>query len=512
MNGSEQDFQNAVRFSKATIDMVANFLKSLIEFLEKNHEYEPYRKMLKWLKDAEGKNMPVQYTIKNKCHDEVKAELYKLGVPHILLTDGNILIRPEDVDIVREINREVNIAKGNYFQEVDAVEFENAIATFDKIKDKSIFELQNLNEYELEVLKNKINNISKGLMVGVKHKDTDHNNVLVQSSKVFDMDKTDRYTNDVCKAFLAMKFSLYGLNADTKIAQIDADKKMDEQIAALKGNPDTHYIVGADDSFKAQESEDRSKKYLEIDEHGFRFHVVTRGHINADEYDPLKEYQKGEAVMYNGNPYVAAKDGILAPPGTGLWVEDTAIVDDIPEGGSVSINDIDYELELQRFSDQILNKAIIEDKTILNNHLVADVRTITTDRPEKTLRQMDIATAEKLMIDKINKMIKAKAAAETYIPLDAQDAFSYYTDEASKILQAALNHKVPEGYKNRDIQELYGICKEKNVDFAHYGKFSKDIYAQTNCRNAKKQNKVEVKEIIYNKEKESRSDNGKFNR
>lgn len=453
---AEQSYRDTINVFKTTGDIVKQMIEILIQFCEDNKKFKPYDVMGEWLKKSEN-NIPIEYKIKNGCNKELTGEMYKHGIPYVMLTNGNVLIRPDDLEIVRSINREVNIVKQNYYQEIPGNEFEDAIVRFDGIKDKTVFVIKDLNEYQLEVLKNKVNTISKGFTIGITTYDEEHSDVIVQGSKVFNANKSAEYDMDLCKAYLSMQFSLYGENNEIKIAQIESDKTVDKNVASLKGNPQTHYIVGAEEEFEVIK-----------DSHG----MAILDQNGNPQYDGIKQFIE---IDENGFIYKTAQMG-----------PNNEIIYDTPKGGVVDIDNPDYELELQKYMDMIRDKSILNSPEELRNHLL-DQKTANSNRPQKTAHQLDVSVAERSMVDKIDRMIKERVRNEKRHFDDPNEAFLYYRQEADTILKATRDGKIPPGYKKTDIENIFGICKENGINFKTYGNLGEKVCdIKTESRKARK--------------------------
>ena len=255
----QQQFDSTTKFMAATIDEINMFLKMLSEQLESRAKYAPQREMAKWIKnDGEC----IAYPIQGKCGDELKRELANKGVAFISTADDTkIIIKQPDLELVTSLNERVLTAKGNYYQEIDAAKLETAIAKTDRIKDKEIITLHGLDKYQYEVLKNKCNDITRGFMVGKEEEPDGTISLSVHAQKVIVKDPEKM---DLCKAFAESMLSLNGENSILKRQQVDADERLDREVASLKGCESTHYVIGVDDT----------SKYIEINSQGFEFHRV----------------------------------------------------------------------------------------------------------------------------------------------------------------------------------------------------------------------------------------------
>lgn len=393
MADARQQYEDSLNFMAGVGKSVAQILDMLADYIEANIRYAPQREMARWIKSH---GQCCAYTIKGKCINELKQELNRQGIPYIdVMDDSKIIIKYPDLEQVNDINRDILIGKANYFQEVDAQALENAIASSSRIPDKEILTIHGLNKYECEVLKNKCNDITRGFMVGVTKESGGLYSISIHAPKTYssDIEKTD-----FCKAYTEMAFSLYGLNAELKVAQVDADEKIDEKVRSLKGCEETNYIIGVDDP----------SKYIELNSSGFELHRVR---------------------MYNGE------------------IRDT-------EAFFINKDDPNYEVELQKCMDTIYNKAVISDEQMLLNHLNTKKRNIDTRRPEKDMEQVSISSMEDNVTDRLNFMIKTGERAQEMENASPDVAFTIYQQEASKILQAVMDGKDIPSYKKEDIDAV----------------------------------------------------------
>ena len=106
---------------------------------------------------------------------KVLDELSKmLGVFFMLLGEtGMLVVRAQNIDLIRQINKDANIVMGNNYCRVDRSEMENAIAQ-SNLSDKNIFTLKDLSYEEAVVISNKFNGIGKGFLIGMEEDSATH--------------------------------------------------------------------------------------------------------------------------------------------------------------------------------------------------------------------------------------------------------------------------------------------------------------------------------------------------
>lgn len=432
---SEQNAKNSNDFARSMADTLARLLASLADYLEKESEFAPQKSLATWIR---GSGEVISYPVQGKCAAQLKYELNKNNIPYIALADSNhLIIKAPDMEIVRELNRSVLIAKSNYFQDVDGREMENAIARTDQIQNKEIFTLCDLDKYQVEVLKNKCNQISAGFMVGIVKTDENKFNVSVHGSKV-SIDKTDK--TSFCKAYMQMALSLYGPNQQIKIAQIDADEEIDLKVEELKGKDGVHYIIGVDDI----------SHFIEINAHEFEYYETSV--INGERVD------RHIAQCEVSNP--------------------------------------NYDSELQRCMDCIYNKAILNSTEELSEHLKTQERNIKSSRPMRNQQQYQNSMATDALSEKIDAMIHRKINTENPVFYNTSEQFEYYQREAYKIIDAFVNGKELSGHSSREMEEIKEILDTHNVNSNMY-KNTLPILQDFDCNShrAKKMEKKKEKEI-----------------
>lgn len=395
---AENNYNNAGKIAKAAMNVLADLVLAWVEKKEFDAKYAHVREFAKWIKNG---GECCFYRCAGDCKNELKAELIKRNIAFIELTNNNneIIIKAPDLETVQEINRSILIGKQNYYQEVDSVELEDAFARIDKIENKEIISLHSLTDYAVEEIKNKCNDISKGFMVGISKEENDLYGISVSATKVL----AEKDKNDFCKAYLSAMQSLYGKNAYVKAEQLEFDIKTAKKIAELKNTGEVKFVVGANDF--------NPKKYIEINSEGF--------------------------IAYS-----AAK----APNG------------DITERviGSCNVNDINYESELQRHIDSIMDITILDNSVELNKFLTSN-NDFNSERPVKTEMEEKTSAADKDIVGCIDNMIKDKIETEGLKFTTSQDAFTFYTQESIKIMNAIAEDKPLFSYKPEDLKNLSQI-------------------------------------------------------
>lgn len=409
------------RAARAFTSTFMRFLEVLAEYLEQHSKYSPYREMAKWIKSGKGVEL---YPVQGNVTKELAFELHKANIPYIDINNNNaIIIKPNDLTAVQQLNRNVLVSKSCYYQDVDVKEMENVIARFDRIKNKELLKISCRNKEEMEVLKRKCNDISAGFMIGVDllSEKKDNYDIVVHAAKVL---RTKSERNDFCKAYLQMALSLYGPNSHVKLQQLQDDRIMDNKIALLKGTQEPAYLISTTDN----------RSYIEFNQEGFKYYVQSKN-------------ENGDKEIY--------------------------------ESASCSISDEHYEIELQRYKDRIFNKQILTSEKELGEHLATKKVNISSDRTRKTKEQFEISVMESLLADKINDMIDKKIIEKekerTFCLPNSKELFDYYRNECMKIMEALRDYDydeiiVPNGYKESDMKVLLEEIEKRDIDFGEqYG-------------------------------------------
>ncbi len=410
MDAAQQNVQFFERWSKVMADLLLAFTNAFSEYNAAKEGQKAQQEMANHIKN---KGIIVPYAMTGGVKGEMMDALRKEGIPFIPTMNGEVIaIRDCDLERVLEINRDLNIAKCNYFQEVESEKMEDVIAKSDRVPTKDIITIEGLDKYEYEVLKNKCNDITSGFMVGKGQNGQDPEKIDL--SVRADMVSSDRKM-DFCRAFLAANMSLYGMNGEIKRAQIEEDEKVDKAVDDFIANKETAYIVSANSN--------KSRQYISINENGFQYHTSFK------------------------------KDG--------EWHDETS--------KEISINDPNYRLELQRYMDKIYDKAIITSHEKLDEY----VRTgdVETNRPRKSQQQYTIASAEKDMAKKIDQMIDErieKQGLKEALGLDNEKLFNYYRSEARDILDALSKNKTLDRYDAKDFEDIQMLARTAGIDIVRY--------------------------------------------
>lgn len=411
MQSSKDGMDEAARVAKAAASNLTRFLIALAEFLELQSKYAPYREMAKYIR--EGKEVSF-FPVQGRCTKELAYELQKNDIPFVNLNDKDtFIIKQGDFEKVSELNRRVLISKSCYYQDIASAEFEDVIARHEKIKNKDIFTVSCNNSYEVEVLKNKCNDITAGFMVGIEEESNDDKwNLSVHSTKVF---RKNPNNHDFCKAYLQMCMSLYGPNNYIKMQQVDDDMNFDIKVAELKGTQDDVYIVSVTDN----------KQYLCLNKNGFEYYSTT-----VDENEKRHDYKINECLKDSPN----------------------------------------YEVELQRCLDRMMNKHIVYDDEVLAEHLKTEEVNLDTDRPLKTYEQFKISLMESRMADKIDEMIDHKVEEQDIKFVSSMEAFHFYRKECIEIMKVLSEYEydtpeIPTGYTPEDFEYLLNQINENYIDF-----------------------------------------------
>nr|WP_297765600.1 hypothetical protein [uncultured Butyrivibrio sp.] len=412
MADAKQNYDDTTKFISEISQEAIRLLAALGEYLDAEARYAPQKEMAKWIRNH---GQCYAYHIQGNCANELKNELNERNIPYIDLMDGKTLIIKEpDAKELHDINHEILVAKANYYQSVDADMMEDIFAKSNLLKDKEVITLHDLSDYQCEVLKNKCNDITRGFMVGIEEESPGRYAVSIHAPMTY---KDDPEKVDLCKAFAEMTYSLYGDNADIKAAQIEADNKLDKEIADLKGSHATKYVIGVDDP----------RRYLEINAQGFEFHRQVF---------------------------------------TGKGVQDI-------EEKFVDKNDPAYDVELQKALDSISNKKLLSSHDELIAHLSTRKRNFETDRPEKSDIQARVSKMEKNIIDKADRMVKEGPMAEKMKEMAPADAFKAYQHEMNSVISAAIEDRKLSGYQTQDIKKIKDEFKEADVSPENYKQTTK---------------------------------------
>lgn len=414
--------EQVARTSSQAMQALAKFLMKMFEYMQKKSadktKYAQQIAMAKWI--GEG-NTAYTYQVQGPITGEMQDQLDKAGIPNMSIVTKKLgrvfLVKDCDLDRINEINRQILVARSDYYQEVGARELENAIANSEAVKNKELLKISDLSYAQMHCLRNKCNDISRGFMVGItRHPDEEIYDLVVTAPKVceYDPEKTD-----FCEAALRASFSLAGPNMETKVNQITSDAAMDKKIAELKDADGSHFLV----------SEGNPSRYIQFDtdqstnEFSFRFYEQQIGKDGQLHYE-LKQ--------------------------------------------AMSSNDPDFNVELVRCTDRFKNKIILDDQTQLQQHLDGTLKQ-STDREKKTKDQRKISDAETEFTDKINVMIKDRYFKDgNNEGLSTIKKFNLYRGEVSNIANALESEITPPGYEGKDMKELKDILGKAGISIADY--------------------------------------------
>lgn len=408
---AERGFKETSNFIKTWLELMEAFFKTLGDKLESDAKTSSQRAMAKWLMARQfNPDACTLYDIQGdgdgSCIDEVTRELDKAGIPYFRTTDkSRLIIRnvEEDFEAVKDINRKVLVARCNYFQEADLDEYENAIATIDKVKNKDLVKVEGISSLERYVIETKANRVARGLTIGEKKKDDGKYTLGIHAPSVYREGKAD-----FCKAFLQAQLSLYGPNAKDKRKEIQADMKLEADVADLKGKEGVHYIIGVDDP----------SQYIEI---------------NGDEFEYYDKPGKGPAIQ-------------------------------------VSVDDPDYDYTLRKCMNGIYNKQIIDNMEELSKHLSTKERTVETNRPKQTKEAYYKRLATDEIADIIDKMVSEKMDEylKDHKDLAASEKFEVYRSEAATIVTALCEERYVEGYDNEKMNDMLKVLRKYDIEPSTY--------------------------------------------
>lgn len=455
---AEKGMQETMRLSREWADIIAKILEYIARRQENRDKTAGMRELARWLKEGHGCiNQPIQG---KGMAEMVKQELLSQHIPFFETGPDSILIKNTDQEKVKEINRQCLLTRGNYYQVAGADDLENAIARNSKIKDKGITEIKGLSFYEMECLKHKCNDVSKGFTVGVRERDDGKFDLVVRSNKVYEYNPE---RTDFCEASARYAMSLYGPNSQTKIKQIEDDARTDVLIAGLKEDENEHWLVSADDP----------TRYV-------HFYPVkdAEGNIENTRFDYVERYP------------VKGRDG-------------QPVMKDV-HMSTFDSKDPNYEVELIRATDRIKNKVIIDDPDTFNEHLSTLNRTVEPERMEKSYHQAQVAKGEKELTDKMNVMIKNSFGDKRMSP---QEAFRRYREDFINIMEHLKAGKVPDGFAEADMKDLQVIVDKREMNLNDYDlAISKYKAMDIEGHDAKAKSKEEIASSRENTNKALRKD------
>ncbi|MGN0241966.1 MAG: hypothetical protein ACI4CS_09795, partial [Candidatus Weimeria sp.] len=288
----EAGMQETMRLTKAWAEIIEKILNYFARREENREKNAGMRELAKRVREGHGVNFPIQG---EGIADMVKAEFLRNGIAKFDTGRTSVLIDDADLDKAREIQRRCLIAKSNYYQVVGYEEMENAIAGNPKIHDKGVTEIKDLSFYEMECLKHKCNDISKGFTVGVREKEDGRYDLIIRSNKLYEKNPVK---TDFCEASARFIMSLYGPNSEIKTKQIEDDAKTDALIADLKNDGKEHWLVSADNPNRYVHF------YPLLDEEG----NVKKSMFEYKEFYPGRD-KNGKAVMLERQMNAMGSDG-----------------------------------------------------------------------------------------------------------------------------------------------------------------------------------------------------------
>lgn len=421
------------RYATQLSKQMIMILKALAEFLEKNSELNPHKKLAAWIKAGNGTCM---FSAPNDCRALLEKRMNEENIGYFTVNDGkgnsNFLIRNCDVEKVTELRKEICITMGNYYQQVSCNLLENAIAN-SKAKDKDIIEFNNLDKYEAYVLKNKCNQIAKGFTVGVdENKVTGEYKVSAHAPKTYSSDITK---TDMCYAYLQTAFSLYGPNSEIKKEQIQADINFDNEIYKLnkkiekQANNEADYGIGT--TYIA--STKNTRCYLELNEHGFEFYEKM-----------AKKNSEGKDVYIDHLAFKAARA------------------------------DDDFDLLLEKYMDKMNDKKIFTASEF-NAHMSTEEQNFESYRPQRTSEQNFLNMKESLFANVLNIAVK-NSINEKIAGKSNENKFKIYSQTTAEVLDGLINDEKPKCMSESAFEDLKETVKKINVDCYEY-KYAKDAIA-----------------------------------
>lgn len=423
---AEQNFRDTMNMFEKTLQAIAAALEAIAAKLKNTAEYQPYKEIAEWLKSENSLKM---YQYRGDDPETFKALCAAEKIPIIPLVgkENMYLIRDVDADLVQGQNRRELITEMNYYQEIPASEFENAVATATTIKNKDMLMLHNLSDEEAEVLKNKCSSIAKGFMVGTGPDESGNGKtVLVTSDKIWSQ-KTDADTVDFSKAWLQTCLSYYGPNKEIKQQELMWDAMTDKSIYG----------------FDPLSDDEASKNQI-----GYVYSETPR---NTDS----------GILNYRGPVVMIDKDGFKAYE----YTSDANGKQDRHEIGSCGRDDVNYLSELQRYVSKIHDRNFTTDEEEYHGIMSGEI-TPGAGRPQRNEQQKAYAIVSDQIDENIDSMIKKKFAGHEFS--SAEEAFNTYQSEAMKIMDAVINgeEKGVEwqfGYSTDDIFKIQDMIEKAGL-------------------------------------------------
>lgn len=426
MDTAEQDYRSMMNLSKQFLKVIKDMLDSFMDLLMNRSRFAAQIAFAKAIKNGEV----VSYKVYGDVMDGMIERLKEANIAfEPLINNNSILVRMKDVEKIKAINRELNIAAGNYYQVVDALEMENAYA-INCPNNCEMFELSNLNYLEKEIMVQKMNDISEGYMVGVRQNSDDSFNLVVHSPKVY---SPNLETKDFCKTYLEAMVGLYGGAGDVKKDRVDYDLSFYNKVNDILNNDCCSYIVDVQNT----------GKYIEIDDRGFSLYKST-----------IAENENHELSIVTDKIFGIDKD------------------------------DINFDGELRRVLDTFRNKTILTSHDELFKHISNPNQNFDCDRPTYTATERLIHMNERNIISLIDESIKKKMSDKSF---DPYSAFDYYRGEMKEIFNCISKGVDVKGYDEEFNTKLKGYLKASEVDVKVYKKIvDKETNLHSSMHKAKK--------------------------
>lgn len=416
----EQDFNNVTKLATEIGDKIKAAMLALAEFFRFESD-NVYRKQLG--KSIASGEEAFFYQLPPTAVKEISGykakfikKLEEAGIPHARGAEGSnmVCILRRDLEKVKLLDEQVLIGYAKQVRVVEADRYENAINHTKEIKDKNIFTMR-LTTDEFQTLCNKCAGLSNGFTIGKGEKAEDGTReFMIREGQVFrhfrEEEKTDEKKHienkDFCRAYLETQLSLYGPNENIKKRQLDYDRKIERRVKELKDSDEVAYIVSAN----------TPNKYIEI---------------NADQ-----------AEFYTFNQ----KDG--------KW-----------HHTKIDRTDPQYDIEVKRHMNKLTDRAIVYTPGELHDHLDGK-NIVQSGRVKLTKAQREQGICSDEIAEKIDAMVKEKMAQDNGIKeyKEPEKAFEEYKKETSKVLEAAIEDKVPEGYSKKDMDKIKDSFNSHSTD------------------------------------------------
>lgn len=193
-------------------------------------------------------------------YDTFKELLEASGIPYLESKEENIIIiEKSQKDAVSALNMDMLLQKSNYYMEVNADSFENAMAGING----NVFAIDDITETQKDMLIRSCGNISKGFTIGTREEDGKYD-LIIRADKVFSMEP---HANDFCKAYLEATIYQYGQVGSLHLAQYEEQRELEKRIYQDRGINETLYVV---------DLKNRSH-YIEMSQKGFESHRCDEG-------------------------------------------------------------------------------------------------------------------------------------------------------------------------------------------------------------------------------------------